>query len=137
MYWKKFSAPLLDRVDLRFFVENHNEDGTQEERKGLNSTDEIRAGIAKAVKMQRKRQGIRNARLSPQQISEYCKIDNEVRNILDKATLKYGFSPRAIASCIKVSRTIADIAEEKSILPIHMSEAINYRKLCNNLVPEL
>lgn len=138
MYWKKFSAPLLDRIDLRIFVENHSdEEGSFTSRKELNSTEEIRTGIARAVKMQRKRQGIKNAKLSPQEIAEYCKINGEVQNLLDKAIMRYGFSPRAISSCIKVSRTIADIAGEKEISPKHMSEAISYRKLCNNLVPEV
>ncbi len=87
--------------------------------------------------MQRKRQGIKNAKLGPQEIAEHCKINGEVQNLLDKAIMRYGFSPRAISSCIKVSRTIADIAGEKEISPKHMSEAISYRKLCNNMVPEI
>lgn len=138
LYWKKFSAPLLDRIDLRIFVENHSDEtDSSSYRHGLNSTEEIRKGIAKAISIQRKRQGIKNAKLNPQEISDNCKVDSEVKNILDKATMRYGFSPRAIASCMKVSRTIADIAGEEKILPHHMQEAIEYRKLCNNLVPEV
>lgn len=138
LYWKKFSAPLLDRIDLRVFVENHSDtEDSFQPRKELNSTEEIREGIARAVKIQRKRQGIKNAKLSPQEIAEHCKIEPEVQNLLDKAITRYGFSPRAIASCVKVSRTIADIAGESRISPKHMAEAISYRKLCNNMVPEL
>jgi len=138
MYWKKFSAPLLDRVELRVFVENHsNEESENQNRTTLRTTDEIRAGIARAVKAQRKRQGIRNAKLLPQDMAEHCKINSKVNNILEKATIRYGFSPRAISSCIKVSRTIADIEGEKDISPQHITEAIELRKLCNNLVPEL
>ena len=72
-YWKKFSAPLLDRVDLRVFVENKAQENCEpEERPGLTTTEEIRTGIARAVRTQRKRQGIRNARLSPQEILDFC-----------------------------------------------------------------
>ena len=137
-YWKKFSAPLLDRIDLRVFVENKSEEEADiEERPGLTTTEEIRRDIARAVKTQRKRQGIKNARLSPQEILDFCPLDNEGRKLLDNATLRYGFSPRAISSCLKVSRTIADLAGAKDIAAEHMSEAIEFHKLCTNLVPEL
>ena len=136
-YWKKFSAPLLDRIDLRVFVENKSDQNEKEERPGLTTTEEIRKGIAKAVKTQRQRQGIKNARLSPREIQEICKIDKNCQSILDKAVARYGFSPRAIASCLKVSRTIADIEGEKFIAPEHMTEAIEFRKLCTNMIPEI
>ncbi len=137
-YWKKFSAPLLDRIDLRIFVENKlEEDCEPEERPGLTTTDEIRIGIARAVNAQRKRQGIRNARLSPQEILDYCPLDIDSRKVLDKATLRYGFSPRAISSCMKVARTIADIAGSKDIAAAHLEEAIDLHKLCTSIPPEL
>lgn len=137
-YWKKFSAPLLDRIDLRIFVENKlEEDCEPEERPGLTTTDEIRIGIARAVIAQRRRQGIKNARLSPQEILDYCPLDIDSRKVLDKATLRYGFSPRAISSCIKVARTIADIEGSKVIAAAHLEEAIDFHKLCTTLPPEL
>lgn len=145
-YWKKFSAPLLDRVDLRVFVENesgtdgsnvNDSDSNLVVRNGLNSTEEIRVGIARAVGIQRKRQGIRNDKLSPQEIAQYCKIDGETKKVLDNAINRYGFSPRAISSCMKVARTVADIAGEENIAPEHMAEAVEFRKLCANMMPEL
>lgn len=139
-YWKKFSAPLLDRVDLRIFVENESSTDNGSNlvvREGLNSTAEIREGIAKAVSIQRKRQGIKNAKLAPQEIAEYCKIDSETKKILDDAINRHGFSPRAISSCLKVARTIADIAGVANISPEHMAEAVEFRKLCANMIPEL
>ena len=137
-YWKKFSAPLLDRIDLRVFVENKaEEENCTEERPGLTTTEEIRLGVARAIKAQRKRQGLRNSRLSPQEILDYCPLDVESRKTLDKATLRYGFSPRAISSCMKVARTIADIAGDKDIQASHMAEAVDFHKLCATLPPEL
>ena len=137
-YWKKFSAPLLDRIDLRVFVENQSE--TQEEieqRKDLLTTEEIREGIARAVLAQRKRQGTKNARLSPQEILDYCVMEKDVRDVLDKAISRYGFSPRAISSCIKVARTIADISGCEKIESLHLAEAVDFHKLCANMRPEL
>lgn len=137
MYWKKFSAPLLDRVDLRIFVENKSESGcVEEDRTFLKTTVEIQKGIAHAVKAQRERQGIRNGKLTPQEVVDFCKLGTESKKILDAGIMRYGFSPRAVSSCIKVSRTIADIEGSKDIEPHHMKEAVDYRKLCCNLVPE-
>ncbi len=137
-YWKKFSGPLLDRVDLRIFVENSSETSDQiENRENLQTTSQIREKIGKAVKIQRKRQGIKNAQLSPMDISNYCKLDSSCNSILDNAINRYGFSPRAISSCLKVARTIADMEGLENIMPVHLEEAISFRKQCSNIVPEL
>ena len=153
-YWKKFSAPLLDRIDLRVFVENESDEnssggetfqgtgdvtsgGQKVLRPGFTTTAEIREGVATAVLAQRKRQKVKNAKLEPQQIMEFCQLDQKSESLLDKATARYGFSPRAIASCLKTARTIADIAGEDNIQPAHIKEAINFRKLCCNMIPEL
>lgn len=152
-YWKKFSAPLLDRVDLRVFVENENHTNENMKmddlsiynevskstvsRKSFSTTAELREGIARAVMAQRKRQNVKNAKLSTEQIGVFCSIDEECKSLLDKASERYGFSPRAVASCLKVARTIADIDGSNNILPVHLNEAIDFRKLCSNLVPEI
>lgn len=134
MYWKKFSAPLLDRVDLRIFVEN---DSSKERTENLCCTEKIREGIAIAVKKQRERQGLKNSQLLPQEISRFCKLNSSSKEILDNAIERYGFSPRAISSILKTSRTIADIDDQENINDEHVKEAIKYRKLCTNLTPEL
>jgi magnesium chelatase family protein len=119
-------------------VENKSEEeGEIEERPGLTTTEEIRTDIARAVKAQRKRQGNKNALLTPQEILDYCPLDAEGRKVLDNATLRYGFSPRAISSCLKVARTIADIAGCRNIESGHMAEAVDFHRLCATLPPEL
>lgn len=137
-YWRKFSAPLLDRVDLRIFVENTRDvEEINGERVGLNTTEEIRKGISRAVKTQRKRQGLKNGKLTPEQIMKFCKPDKEAQKVLDTAVTRYGFSARGISSCLKVSRTIADLEGDIQIKKEHMEEAVDFRKLCNGVVPEI
>jgi magnesium chelatase family protein len=80
------------------------------------------------VKVQRKRQGCKNAILKPDEILEYCKLTEDVNNFLLRYAEKYEFSPRAISSCIKISRTIADMEESEMIKIEHMNEAIELRK---------
>lgn len=135
-YWKKFSAPLLDRVDLRVFVERQDK-VEPEERLNIESTEQLRIGIAKAINIQRKRQGIKNANLNPEELLKYCKLDNESKDLMDGAMERYGFSARAVSSILKVSRTIADIEGLPDITRKCVKEAIDFRKLCTSLVPEI
>ena len=166
-YWKKFSSPLLDRIDLRVFVDSENDtenlDETKPvERKNINfesaleenqteekcsekypsttdrndgnyrnkswSTAEMRQDIARAVLTQRNRQGKKNSRLTPEEVSLYCKLSEESQTLLEKAVIRYDLSPRAQAACIKIARTIADLEGNPDIEIEHIQEAIDYRK---------
>lgn len=127
-YWKKFSSPLLDRIELRVKIENESEKGLGDDTPGI-STHELRLPIAKAVKIQRTRQNKKNASLTPEEISKYCILSEETRQILDKAVARYDFSPRAVAGILKVSRTISDLTGSKDITAEHLREAINFRKV--------
>ena len=131
-YWNKFSAPLLDRIDMRIFVDNEGV-GTSAVR---TTTAELRMEIARAVKVQRKRQGKKNAKLLPEEVAGYCPMSSGGRKLLDNAAVRYGFSPRAAASCIKLARTIADMAGCTVIQEAHVKEAIQYRKACTGFLPE-
>lgn len=130
-YWKKFSSPLLDRIDLRVKVENKSDENLLEE-KGI-STHELRLPVAKATAIQRARQSGRNAGLTPEQIGKYCILEEEAKAILDKAVTRYDFSPRATASCLKIARTIADMEESPRIKEEHMKEAVSFRSVYNHL----
>ena len=55
-------------------------------------------------------------------------MTDKARELLDSASLRYDFSPRAVSSCMKLSRTIADIAGKESIDELSMKEAVSYRK---------
>lgn len=140
-YWKKFSAPLLDRIDLRVFVDNEETKDLQAAdslRENLKSTADIQKSIAKGINFMRKRQGSKkNAKLLPEEVSNFCIQTEESKAALERAVERYGFSPRAISSCLKTARTIADLAQSERIEVPHMQEAIDLHKLCASLVPEL
>ncbi len=121
-YWKKFSAPLLDRVDIRVQVES------KKEKELPKTTAALRLEIAHAVSVQRKRQGKRNARLTPSEISLYCVLSSAAKELLDSSVEKYALSPRGIAGCMKLSRTIADMKGLDDIDESCMKEALAYRK---------
>lgn len=124
-YWKKISGPLLDRVDIRVQVDLVKDKSCG--NKGL-SLEELRLGVANAVNVQRERQGKKNAKLSPEEVTLFCRMTDKARVLLDSAALRYDFSPRAVSSCMKLSRTIADIAGKELIDELSMQEAVSYRK---------
>ncbi len=122
-FWKKFSAPLLDRIDIRLHVDLPD---TQEDTPLDIMT--LRTPIAHAVSVQRRRQGKRNAHLTPQEVLMYCVMSDEAREILDKAQDMYSLSQRAVSGCMKIARTIADMDGSEKIEAVHMKEAVHYRK---------
>lgn len=125
-YWKKFSAPLLDRIELRIQVETKG-DSSSNEPVSI-STEELRKKIACGINAQRKRQGKKNVYLTPTEIAEYCVLSDESRSFLEEQTERNGFSPRAVAGIMKVSRTIADLEGKKDIDLECIKEAVEYRK---------
>jgi magnesium chelatase family protein len=123
-YWKKFSAPLLDRIDLRVPV-FPPEDSLAA---GSVTTAALREGIAQAVGIQRQRQQKRNHFLLPEEIHRYCVTDNNADKALSEALAEYGFSSRGVASCLKLGRTIADMAGRAKISAEDIQEAVGFRK---------
>ena len=125
-YWRKFSAPLLDRIDLRVQTETSVKKDS-ESKKGI-STHELRKDIARAVLIQRNRQGKRNALLSPSEIAEFCRCTPEATLYLDEKSRLFEFSSRSVSGCLKVARTITDMKQKEIIGIEEMEEAVSFRK---------
>ncbi len=131
-YWKKFSAPLLDRIDIRIPVFNNSESMSESDSKYSNynsiSTEELRQNIARAVKTQRQRQGKMNALLSPEEVRKIIRLDKDCEALLEESCLEENFSARGMCSIKKLARTIADMIGSEAILPAHIKEAVYFRK---------
>jgi magnesium chelatase family protein len=132
-YLSKISGPLLDRIDIHIEVTPVPFEKLSEERKGEGS-----AAIRKRVTASREIQSERfkdfenvhyNAQMSVKQIREFCKLSEESKTLLKTAMEKLNLSARAYDRILKVSRTIADLANITDISPDHIAEAIQYRSL--------
>ncbi len=128
-YWRKFSAPLLDRIDIRISLSGAIIDKRiSESGKKEFSTEELREEIRRATQTQRKRQGKSNSSLNASELLKYCSLDEKTEEYLHTESIRYGFSARGTHSCIKVARTIADMNDSKNITLLHMQEAIVMHK---------
>jgi magnesium chelatase family protein len=129
-YQRKISGPILDRIDLQIEVPRLKFEKLQNDSVGETS-DEIRIKIEKARQIQKKRfkntSSLTNSEMSSNQIKEFCPLDQKSIELLRVAVSTMGLSARSYYRIIKISRTIADLAQEESILPHHIAESIQYR----------
>lgn len=132
-YLNKVSGPLLDRIDLHVEVTPVSFDQMTANRK-TESSAEIRDRVIQAREIQAKRfenkSGIySNAMMHPEMVKEVCQINEAGKKLLKTAMERLGLSARAYDRILKVSRTIADLANSEEIKVEHLAEAIQYRSL--------
>ena len=132
-YLNKISGPLLDRIDLHVEVTPVVFSELSATKAQENSTS-IRERVIKARQIQENRYkdhaGIYcNAQISSKMLKEICIINTAGQNLLKIAMEKLSLSARAYDRILKVSRTIADLAQSEDIKVEHLAEAIQYRSL--------
>ncbi|HZV12909.1 MAG TPA: YifB family Mg chelatase-like AAA ATPase, partial [Candidatus Kapabacteria bacterium] len=132
-YMSKISGPLLDRIDIHIEapVVKYQELSS---KKSNETSAQVRERVinARAIQQERfaGRKGLfKNADMQPKDIREFCAVDQQGEDLLKMAMTKLGLSARAYDRILKVARTIADLQDERNILPAHISEAIQYRSL--------
>ncbi|MDX5420333.1 MAG: YifB family Mg chelatase-like AAA ATPase [Hymenobacteraceae bacterium] len=132
-YLNKVSGPLLDRIDLHVEVTPVTFDEMTATRKSEDS-ESIRQRVVTAREIQRDRfkdfeQIHSNAMMPSQMVKDICQISDSGRTLLKTAMERLGLSARAYDRILKVSRTIADLADSPEIKIEHLAEAIQYRSL--------
>lgn len=114
-YWGKFSAPLLDRVEIKNFV-------TKDENDSRKITlEEMKKHIENAIRIQRENPHY-NASLTPEEISELCKLDENSSKYLESKTKEK--SPRERSNILKVALTIANMDNRKEIQLEDLQESV-------------
>ena len=132
-YLSKISGPLLDRIDLHVEVTPVDFNSLSSSRIAEKSRD-ISLRVTEARKLQDQRFASNlnlyfNAQMSPNMVRQICIIDETGNALIKKAMEKLGLSARAYDRILKVSRTIADLANSENIELEHLAEAIHYRSL--------
>lgn len=132
-YLNKISGPLLDRIDLHVEV-TPVAFSELSSLKAQENSAMIRDRVIMARNIQAERYknetGIYcNAQISSKMLKEICQVEPVGQNLLKAAMQKLNLSARAYDRILKVSRTIADLAQSDAIKPEHLAEAIQYRSL--------
>ena len=132
-YLNKVSGPLLDRIDLHVEVTPVSFDEMTADRK-TESSQEIRDRVIRARERQKERfkdmsNVHSNAMMPSQVVKQFTVIDAAGKILLKRAMERLGLSARAYDRILKVSRTIADLADSDDVKIEHLAEAIQYRTL--------
>ena len=128
-YRSKISGPLLDRIDLHVEVARPSTRVLRSDNANGESSAKVAARIKKAWCIQMQRSGINNARLEGEQLAEVCGANDECWALLENAAEQFKLSARAHQRVLRVSRTIADLAESAEITAAHVAEALSLRCL--------
>lgn len=129
-YQSKLSGPILDRMDLKVWVEPVEKEELLERSKGETSA-QVKERIERAVAVQRERFKGRgaffNGRMGEREVEEFCILDDKAKELLKKAMERLRLTGRSYMKLLKVSRTIADLEGEDPIRHHHISEALQFR----------
>jgi magnesium chelatase family protein len=136
-YLARISGPLVDRIDIHIEVPAVPFTELRSERDGTPSSA-MREQVLAAGQRQRERFGqhgvlMANGRMGSRQLRKFCRLDQPAEHILRQAMTELGLSARAHDKVLRVSRTIADLADADQITAEHVAEAIHYRRLDRQL----
>ncbi|CAG0878819.1 unnamed protein product [Cyprideis torosa] len=126
-YQSRVSGPFLDRIDLNVTVPRLELSELREAREVSESSKKIRQRVIDCRNLQLERAGKCNALLTGPDIERYCQLDAQNSRFLEQAMQRLQLSMRAFARIIKTARTIADLANQPTILQAHLLEALAFR----------
>ncbi|MCF6277006.1 MAG: YifB family Mg chelatase-like AAA ATPase [Candidatus Magasanikbacteria bacterium] len=129
-YKKKISGPLLDRIDLHVEVPR-----VAFEKLSKNDLAETSKNIRVRVENARKKQSERfenlpyhtNSEMRTKDIREFCKLNDESKELLRQAVEKLHLSARSYYRILKLARTIADLENIDNLETKHIAEALQFR----------
>ena len=132
-YLNKISGPLLDRIDIHMEIVPVPFEDLSRKPVG-ESSETIRKRVIKARHIQEERykneEGVYcNAQMNSKLLRKHAQLNEECKKLIQFAMKRLNLSARAYDRILKVSRTIADLDNSKTIEVQHITEAINYRNL--------
>ncbi len=135
-YLSRISGPLVDRIDIHIEVPAVPFAELRSERDGMPSSA-MREQVLRARDRQRVRFGaettMTNGRMTGKLLRKHCRLDEAGERVLKQAMTELGLSARAHDKILRLSRTIADIADRENVMADDVLEAIQYRRLDRQL----
>jgi magnesium chelatase family protein len=127
-YQGRLSGPLLDRIDLQVEVLAASAAALLALPEGETSAS-VATRVALARQRQIDRQGEPNAMLDTPGIDRHCRLDDAAARFLRSAAERLGWSGRRPHRCMKVARTIADLAGSEAVATTHVAEALQWQRV--------
>jgi len=129
-YRAKISGPLLDRIDMHVEVSRMAFKELRTISENIETSGDVKQRVTTARNIQLNRSnGKTNAQLDNKEMETYLNISESHLILLESIVEKLKLSARAYHRILKISRTIADLANSQQILREHLLEAISYRFL--------
>lgn len=128
-YWDRIGSPLMDRVDLRVFVQPESAVGLL----ASPATDPHRlvGRIARARERQRLRGqsvGLPNAALGPRELESWVPLTPAAQRVLADRSHRFQWSARAIHAVLRLTRTLADLDDHEAPHVGHLETACGLRQ---------
>lgn len=128
-YLGRLSAPLLDRLDIQVIVHAlTQEELVKPNANPANQSAIIREKVTEVRQRQWSRQQSINAHLSAKDCEHYCALGTTELSFLKEAMNKLRLSARGYHRLLKVSRTIADMNESRTVQLTHLQQALSFRQ---------
>jgi len=127
-YRAKLSGALADRIDITLTVDPPPVEELNEDDPEGSIVVRERVDGARRLQDERLGPGRVNAEMTPAELRAHCELDAEGRRTLENGHRQLGLSARGWDRCLRLARTIADLAGEERIAPDHVAEAIDKRR---------
>ena len=128
-YRARLSGPLLDRLDIRVTLGAVGEADLAEHRRRVPCDDApLRARVRAARERQWRRQGCLNAALPAAGLEERLGLSMGAQRLLAAARGPLALSLRARHRCLRVARSLADLADAETVDETHLAEALALRR---------
>ena len=128
-YRNKISGPLLDRIDIHLEVARPKQMILPGRDQPGESSSAVKSRVVAARAIQLQRQQASNAHMSSTDIKKHCRLKPDQESFFESAATKLSLSPRGCQRALKVSRTIADLEDRRTIEHSHLAEALGYRQI--------
>jgi len=130
-YYHRVSGPLLDRIDLQVEVPRLVPRELVELPAGETS-ERVRERVMEARDRQRARwhgKTVTNAHADLGKMRTACRLGDEEKRFMYTAADRLGLTARGFDRCLRVARTIADLAGRERVSVADLAEAVQYRSL--------
>lgn len=136
-YLRKLSGPLLDRFDMRVWVQRVPAEELLEDRTEAQPQDRLSEKVQRAREIQMIRWGKKlNSHATTEEIEQACGVSDSSKRLLFQALQSGRLSARGYVKVLRISRTIADLSMEvrpqqglsdEPVKDSHVAEALSHR----------